>query len=88
MQRFDIRPRVAAEQPGGAGVGPQQAEQDAEGGRLPGAVGPEEAVHLALLDLEVEPVEGDGGAEGLAQAADLDDGAMGRRTHLSQILNV
>jgi hypothetical protein len=32
-------------------------------GRLAGAVGAEEAVHGALLDGEVETVEGHGGAE-------------------------
>ena len=39
-------------------VGAQQPEQDADGGCLPGAVRPEEAVHLARLDLQVEMVEG------------------------------
>ena len=41
----------------GAGVGPQQAEQDADGGRLARAVRAEEAVHLARTDGQVEPVE-------------------------------
>ncbi len=46
VQFRGVAPRVAAEQPGGAGVGAQQPEQDPDGGGLPGAVGPEEAVHL------------------------------------------
>ena len=40
---------------------------------LPGAVGAEEAVHLALLDGEVEVVERVGGAEGLDDVVQLDD---------------
>ena len=40
-----------------------QAEQDAQGRRLARAVRAEEAVHLAAFDPQVEPVEGDGGAE-------------------------
>ena len=35
---------------------------------LPGAVRAEEAVHLTLVDAEVEPVEGAGAPEGLDEA--------------------
>ena len=60
-----VGPRVAAQQADLAGVGAQEAEQDADGGRLAGAVGTEEAVHLARLDGQVEPVERAHVAEGL-----------------------
>ena len=72
VQLDRVVPGVAAEQPCGAGVGAQQAEQDADGGGLPGAVGSEEAVYLAGLDREVESVECAGAAEGLDQAGDRD----------------
>ena len=39
---------------------------------LPAPFGPEEAVHLARPDLEVEPVEGAVRSEGLDQAVDVD----------------
>ena len=47
VQLVGVAPRVAAEEGGAAAVGAQQAEQDADGGGLPGAVGAEEAVDLA-----------------------------------------
>jgi DNA-binding transcriptional regulator GbsR (MarR family) len=72
VQRHGVAPRVAAEQGDPAGVGPQQAEQDPDGGGLPRSVGTEEAVHLAGRHLEVEPVEGTGRPEGLHQTGDLD----------------
>ena len=65
MQLDGVAPRVAAEQADLAGVGAQEAEQDADGGRLAGAVGTEEAVHLAGRDGQVEPVERADVAEGL-----------------------
>src|SRR5690606_41482583 len=39
-----------------------EAEQDADGRRLAGAIGTEETVHLPRGDVEVEPVEGPGAA--------------------------
>src|SRR5690606_16706112 len=54
VPRDGVGPRVAAEHPGGAAVVAQQAEQGTDGRRLAGAVGAEEAVHLAPTDLEVE----------------------------------
>ena len=57
MQRDRVGPRVAAEQPDGPGVGAQQAEQDPDGGGLPGAVRAEEAGHLAGRHGEVQTVE-------------------------------
>ena len=65
MQLDGVRPRIAAQQADLAGVGAQEAEQDADGGRLARAVGTEEAVHLARLHGEVESVERADVAEGL-----------------------
>jgi hypothetical protein len=50
-----VPPGVAAEQPGRPGVGPQQAEQDAEGGGLPGPVGAEEAVTSPVRTVRSSP---------------------------------
>ncbi len=77
MQRDRVAPRVPAQQVDLAGVGTEQAEQDSDGGRLAGAVRPEEAVHLARTDVEIEPVEGDGVPEVLDQTGDRDRGAHG-----------
>ena len=81
MQLDRVAPRVAAEQPDRAGVGAQQAEQDADGGGLAGAVRAEEAVHLSGGDRQVEPVEGLGGAEGLVQPLNVDDVVHDRRPY-------
>jgi hypothetical protein len=43
-----------------AGRGRQQGAEDADGGGLAGAVGAEEAVDLALADVEVESIDGGG----------------------------
>ena len=78
MQRHRVAPRVTAEQVDVTLVGAQQPEQDADGGCLPGTVRPEEAVHLARLDPQVEMVEGPGpGPEVLHQSRDRDRGAHG-----------
>ncbi len=45
-----------------------QCEQQPDGGRLSGAVGPEEADHLARVDLEIEMVKGHDVAEALREA--------------------
>jgi hypothetical protein len=74
VQGDGVTPGVAAEQLGGAGVGPQQPQQDPDGGGLAGAVGAEEPVHLAGPDLQLQPVKGAGGAEGLDQPRDRDGG--------------
>jgi hypothetical protein len=52
----------------------EEAEQDADRRRLARAVGPEEPVHLAGLDAQVQPVERAGGTEGLDEAGDVDRG--------------
>ena len=77
MEGLDVTPGVAAQEGDGAGVGADEAEEDADGGGLPRAVRAEEAVHLAGLHLEVEAVEGDDRAEGLAQAGHGDGSAHG-----------
>jgi len=58
MQRDGVVPRIAAEHLGGAAVCAQHAEQHADRRGLAGAVGTEEAMHLAGFDGEVESVEG------------------------------
>ena len=68
MQRLDLAPRVAAEEGGHAAVGPEQPEEDPERRGLARSVGPEEAVDLAGLDVEVEPVEGDCAAKCLRRS--------------------
>jgi hypothetical protein len=74
VQADRVAPRVGAEHLGVAGVAAEQPEQDPDGGGLSGAVGPEEAVHLPLLDPQIQPVECPDRAERLDQVADRDDG--------------
>ena len=64
----------------GAGRGPQQRRQHPQRGGLAGAVGPEEPDDLALLDVEVDAVDGAhldllaplAGLEGLYQPSRVD----------------
>ena len=72
MQLDGVGPRVAAEQARLARVGPEQAQQDADGGRLAGPVGPEEAVDLAGRHLQIQAVESPRRPERLHQTLDLD----------------
>ena len=60
----------------GAAVGDLEPGGDAQRRGLAAAGWAEEADQLALADLEVEPLEGDGGTEGLA------DPGVGERAHL------
>ena len=53
---------VEAENRRAAAGRPHEIEQHADGGRLAGAVGAEEAEHLALRDLERQVLEADDGA--------------------------
>jgi hypothetical protein len=76
VQLGGVAPGVAAEQPDLSRVGPQEAEDDPDGGGLAGAVGAEEAVHLAGGDGEVEPVERPRPPEGLDQTRDGDRGVV------------
>ena len=57
VQRDRVAPRVTAEHGRFAAVPAQQPQQDADGGRLAGAVRPQEAVHLPAPDRQVEVVE-------------------------------
>jgi hypothetical protein len=88
LRRLDNRPdppdhlgqlagHFVAEHPHRAGVGTDQAEQRPDRRRLAGSVGPEEPVHLALLDDQVQAVDGHpapaaAGTESLVQTGDLD----------------
>jgi hypothetical protein len=63
MQLGSLPPRVTTEKPGGATVGAQQPEQDADRGGLAGTVGTEESVDLTRGDGQVQPVEGGRGTE-------------------------
>jgi hypothetical protein len=74
VQGDGVVPRVVAEQPCGAGVGAQQAEEYADGGGLTGAVRAEEAVHLPGPDVEIEAVERAQPAEGLHETGNRDRG--------------
>lgn len=65
-----------------ARVGGEHAEGDAHRGGLAGAVGADEAVHLAVVDGETHAVEGLDAAEALVQVADFDCG------HLSSSLRL
>ena len=58
---------VVAGDAGLAAVGGEQRGQDVDHGRLAGAVGPEQGEDRALGDLEVDAVEHDRVAEGLAE---------------------
>ena len=72
-----VAPAVESEQLGRARGGPDQAEQQADGGRLAGPVGPEVADHLAGGHLEVEVDEGIGAAVALGEPAGADDRRVG-----------
>ena len=72
VQPGRVPPGVAAQQPRLAAVRLQQAEQNPERGRLASAVRPQEGVHLAGPDGEVQAGEGARGAEALLQPVNLD----------------
>ena len=72
MQTDRVAPRVAAEQAHGSAVGPEQAEQHADGGGLACAVRPEEAGDVTRRDGQVEAVESFRAAERLGQTPDFD----------------
>ena len=68
----DVRPRVETEHACVPPIGAHGSQQDSQGRGLAGAVGSEEAVHLARLDRQVEPVERCRRTESLADADELD----------------
>ena len=72
MQFDGLAPRIAPEQPRRAAIGAEQAEQNPDCGGFPGPVRPEEAVHLAGRDRQVEAIERESLAEGFAQPGDFD----------------
>ena len=63
MQRHRLPPRIAAEEPHLAGVGPQEPEEDAAGWWSCPNRWAEEPVQLAGAHRQVESVEGPDGAE-------------------------
>ena len=56
-----------------ARLGPVEARDDVEGGRLAGAVGADQAGDLALLHRERDVVEGDDAAEAARDVAELEE---------------
>ena len=78
-----MSPGIGPEEAGTPGVGPDHAEQDAQGGGLTRAVGAEEARDLPGGDAHVQPIQGAGGAgataKGLGQALNVDDRSEERR---------
>jgi hypothetical protein len=77
VQGDGVAPGIAAEQLGASGVGPQQAEQDADGGGLPSPVGTQEAMDFAGPDDQIQTVQRAGPAKALGQAGHCDDGFHG-----------
>ncbi|MBG6085009.1 hypothetical protein IW252_001776 [Zhihengliuella flava] len=73
-----VFPRVAPEQLGAPGVRGEQSQQDADGGGFAGAVGTEEAVHLAGVHVEVEAVEGADAAKVFGHVGEVDEGGHAR----------
>ena len=63
------------------GVRPVQAGQDADQGRLAGAVLAEQAVHLAAAEGQVDPVVREHARERLRDPYELDDRRVGRFAH-------
>lgn len=74
MQRNGLGPGITAQQPHATAVGLHQAQQDADRGGLPGAVGAEESVDLPLSHSEIEAVQRLHRAESLGEAPDFDRG--------------
>ena len=66
-----VREAVDGGRPGGGG---DEADKRAQGGRLAGSVGSEEADDLALVDVEAQVVDGPYRAEVLGEVLDRDDG--------------
>ena len=68
-----------------AAVEPDQGGQDLHGGGLPGAVGAEQGEDRSLGDVQVDAVEHDLVAEGLAQPGGRDRGSRCRGGHASSL---
>jgi hypothetical protein len=67
MEFGGFAPGVTTQQRDRSRVLAQQAEDDADRGRLAGSIGPEEPVDLPSGDFHVEPVQGSGGSKRLHQ---------------------
>jgi hypothetical protein len=80
QDRFGARERLA-EQLDRAFVGAQQPEHQPQQRGLAGAVWPQQPPNLALVDLQVDPVERDRLVEALDQAARA-NGAHGRALYV------
>ena len=76
VQRHGVVPRIAPEELDRPCVGAVEPEKDTDRRRLPGAVRPQEPVHLTRLDREIQAVERARRAERLHQPGDGD-----RRCH-------
>ncbi len=76
-----IGPGVVAADPGGAPVRVQQPQEDADRGRLAGAVGAQEPEDLALGDAERDVIDRADAAEVLGEPIDLDDGGHASHKH-------
>ena len=68
-----VAPHVETEHRSLPGVGRQQAADHADGRRLAGAVGAEEADDFARRDAQRDVVDGDDSVERLGEAGDVDD---------------
>ncbi len=79
---FRIAGDIDAGDDGAASARPQQAAEDADDGRLPRAIGTEEAHDFALGDLEAHMVDGDEIAEPLDQLIGHDLGRAVRTSLL------
>jgi len=77
VDRHDVRPWVATEDPHPAAGRTDVVEEQADGRRLPGTVGAEETEHLPAVDDEVEGVDDGGLPVPLREAL----GADGGRAH-------
>ena len=77
VQRLGTSCHGSQAETGRGPVRAHSAEEDAQGRRLAGAVGPGETVHLALLDPQVEAVERGHRPEVLHRTGHLDDGGHG-----------
>jgi hypothetical protein len=73
--------RVETQQRCGARGGADEVQQQPHRGRLPGAVGAQEAEHLTALHLEVQLEEAPSGAEVLREPVGGDGGAVGHGSH-------
>jgi hypothetical protein len=67
-----VAPRVAAEYLDAAAIGLQQADEDAHGGRLAGAVWPEETTDLPRVHREIDVRQRHVVTEALGDATEVD----------------